>query len=63
MHFGTFPVLTGTPSDFQKLVLGIEVVTMTPGVTAEQLSAKREAPTAVREETRGRRQAQERKQA
>jgi len=64
MHFGTFPVLTGTPSDFKKLVPGIEVVTMTPGVTAGQLVTTRtELPTAVRGETRGRRQAQERKQA
>jgi L-ascorbate metabolism protein UlaG (beta-lactamase superfamily) len=37
MHFGTFPVLTGTPRDFQKLVPGIEVVTMTPGVSIGQL--------------------------
>jgi L-ascorbate metabolism protein UlaG (beta-lactamase superfamily) len=33
MHFGTFPVLTGTPSDLQKLVPGVEIVTMKPGVT------------------------------
>ena len=64
MHFGTFPVLTGIPSDFQKLVPGVEVVTMTPGVTAGQLvTTGAELPTAVRGETRGRRQAQERKQA
>ena len=33
MHFGTFPVLTGKPGDLQKLVPGLEVVAMTPGVT------------------------------
>jgi L-ascorbate metabolism protein UlaG (beta-lactamase superfamily) len=33
MHFGTFPVLTGRPGDLQKLVAGIEIVEMKPGVT------------------------------
>ena len=33
MHFGTFPQLTGTPGEFKKLVSGIEVVEMQPGVT------------------------------
>ncbi len=33
MHFGTFPVLTGTPGALQKLVPGVEVVEMKPGVT------------------------------
>jgi L-ascorbate metabolism protein UlaG (beta-lactamase superfamily) len=33
MHFGTFPVLTGTPAELQKLVPGVEVVAMKPGVT------------------------------
>ena len=33
MHFGTFPVLTGRPSDLQKLVQGIEIVAMKPGQT------------------------------
>src|ERR1700693_3613559 len=33
MHFGTFPVLTGSPSELQKLTPGIEVFTMKPGVT------------------------------
>jgi len=33
MHFATFPVLTGTPSALQKLVPGVEVVEMKPGVT------------------------------
>ena len=33
MHFGTFPVLTGKPSDLQKLVPTVEVVEMKPGVT------------------------------
>ena len=33
MHFGTFPLLTGNPSDLRKLVKGVEVLEMTPGVT------------------------------
>jgi len=33
MHFGTFPLLTGTPGELQKLVKGVEVVEMKPGVT------------------------------
>jgi L-ascorbate metabolism protein UlaG (beta-lactamase superfamily) len=33
MHFGTFPVLTGTPAQFQKFAKGVEVVELTPGVT------------------------------
>lgn len=33
MHFGTFPILTGTPGELQKLVPGIEVVELTPGKT------------------------------
>jgi L-ascorbate metabolism protein UlaG (beta-lactamase superfamily) len=33
MHFGTFPVLTGTPSQLEKLVKGTEVVAMKPGET------------------------------
>ena len=33
MHFGTFPMLTGLPDDLQKLVKGVEVVEMKPGVT------------------------------
>lgn len=33
MHFGTFPVLTGRPSQLQKLLPGVEVVEMKPGVT------------------------------
>ena len=33
MHFGTFPVLTGTPAQLQKLVPKVEVVEMRPGVT------------------------------
>jgi len=33
MHFGTFPVLTGTPSALQKLVPNVEVYEMKPGVT------------------------------
>jgi L-ascorbate metabolism protein UlaG (beta-lactamase superfamily) len=33
MHFGTFPVLTGKPSELQKLVSSVEVIEMKPGVT------------------------------
>jgi L-ascorbate metabolism protein UlaG (beta-lactamase superfamily) len=33
MHFGTFPVLTGTPGALQKLAPEIEVVELKPGVT------------------------------
>jgi L-ascorbate metabolism protein UlaG (beta-lactamase superfamily) len=33
MHFGTFPVLTGRPTDLQKLAKGVEVVEMKPGQT------------------------------
>ena len=33
MHYGTFPVLTGTPGALQKLVSGVEVLEMQPGVT------------------------------
>jgi L-ascorbate metabolism protein UlaG (beta-lactamase superfamily) len=33
MHFGTFPVLTVRPGDLQKLVPGMEIVEMKPGVT------------------------------
>jgi L-ascorbate metabolism protein UlaG (beta-lactamase superfamily) len=33
MHFGTFPVLTGRPSQLQKLVPSIEVIEMKPGAT------------------------------
>jgi len=33
MHFGTFPVLTGTPRALQKLVPGIEVVELKPGAS------------------------------
>jgi len=33
MHFRTFPVLTGTPSELQKLVPSVEVVEMKPGQT------------------------------
>jgi len=33
MHYGTFPVLTGTPAELKKLVTGVEVVEMTPGET------------------------------
>jgi L-ascorbate metabolism protein UlaG (beta-lactamase superfamily) len=33
MHFGTFPVLTGRPSQLQKLVPDLEVLEMKPGET------------------------------
>jgi L-ascorbate metabolism protein UlaG (beta-lactamase superfamily) len=35
MHFGTFPVLTGTPGELQKLVSGVEIVAMKPGATLQ----------------------------
>lgn len=31
MHFGTFPQLTGTPSELQRLVPDVEVLEMKPG--------------------------------
>jgi L-ascorbate metabolism protein UlaG (beta-lactamase superfamily) len=33
MHYGTFPVLTGTPAELRKLVSSLEIVEMKPGVT------------------------------
>ncbi|HXY48090.1 MAG TPA: metal-dependent hydrolase [Terriglobales bacterium] len=33
MHFGTFPVLTGSPAELKRLVTGVEVMEMEPGVT------------------------------
>jgi L-ascorbate metabolism protein UlaG (beta-lactamase superfamily) len=33
MHFGTFPVLTGRPSQLQELVPDVEVIEMKPGQT------------------------------
>jgi L-ascorbate metabolism protein UlaG (beta-lactamase superfamily) len=33
MHFGTFPMLTGTPAALQKLAPGVEIVEMKPGET------------------------------
>jgi L-ascorbate metabolism protein UlaG (beta-lactamase superfamily) len=33
MHFGTFPILKGTPSELQKLAPGVEVIEMKPGQT------------------------------
>jgi L-ascorbate metabolism protein UlaG (beta-lactamase superfamily) len=33
MHFGTFPALTGTPGELQKLLPGVDVVEMKPGET------------------------------
>jgi L-ascorbate metabolism protein UlaG (beta-lactamase superfamily) len=37
MHFGTFPMLTGSPSELKKLVKGIEILTLKPGVTVRDL--------------------------
>jgi len=39
MHFGTFPPLVGRPSDLRKLVSGIEVFEMKPGMTVSELAA------------------------
>jgi L-ascorbate metabolism protein UlaG (beta-lactamase superfamily) len=33
MHFGTFPVLTGTPAELRKLTPDVDVREMTPGET------------------------------
>src|SRR6266550_3637892 len=33
MHFGTFPLLTGTPADLQKLAPDVEIVELKPGIT------------------------------
>jgi hypothetical protein len=33
MHFGTFPLLTGTPGELQKLVPDVEVLKLKPGQT------------------------------
>jgi L-ascorbate metabolism protein UlaG (beta-lactamase superfamily) len=37
MHYGTFPLLTGTPERFKKLVdpLGVDVLILKPGETAQ----------------------------
>ena len=37
MHYGTFPVLTGTPERLKRLVepLGIDVLVLKPGETAQ----------------------------
>jgi L-ascorbate metabolism protein UlaG (beta-lactamase superfamily) len=37
MHWGTFPLLTGTPADLKKLVepRGVQVLDLRPGQTAE----------------------------
>jgi L-ascorbate metabolism protein UlaG (beta-lactamase superfamily) len=36
MHYGTFPILTGTPEQFKKLVepFGVDVLVLKPGETA-----------------------------
>jgi L-ascorbate metabolism protein UlaG (beta-lactamase superfamily) len=33
MHFGTFPQLTGTPGELQKLVPDVKVLELKPGQT------------------------------
>jgi L-ascorbate metabolism protein UlaG (beta-lactamase superfamily) len=33
MHFGTFPLLTGTPNELQKLAPEVKVLELTPGQT------------------------------
>jgi L-ascorbate metabolism protein UlaG (beta-lactamase superfamily) len=33
MHFGTFPALTGTPGELQKLLPSVDVVELKPGET------------------------------
>ena len=33
MHFGTFPMLTGTPAELQKLVPDVKVLELKPGQT------------------------------
>jgi L-ascorbate metabolism protein UlaG (beta-lactamase superfamily) len=37
MHYGTFPVLTGTPEELRELIKGegIEVIALKPGETVE----------------------------
>jgi L-ascorbate metabolism protein UlaG (beta-lactamase superfamily) len=37
MHWGTFPLLTGTPAELRRLVerLGVQVLELKPGETAE----------------------------
>jgi len=36
MHWGTFPLLTGTPEELRKLVpRGVDVLELAPGETAE----------------------------
>jgi L-ascorbate metabolism protein UlaG (beta-lactamase superfamily) len=36
MHFATFPMLRGTPSELQKLAPDVNVVTLKPGVTVRE---------------------------
>ena len=45
MHFATFPVLTGRPSELHKLAPGIEIVEMRPGETLgeEDVAASRDS--------------------
>jgi L-ascorbate metabolism protein UlaG (beta-lactamase superfamily) len=37
MHYGTFPLLTGTPEELKRLVepMGIDVLVLKPGETAQ----------------------------
>jgi L-ascorbate metabolism protein UlaG (beta-lactamase superfamily) len=34
-HFGTFPLLRGTPDELRRLAEGVEIVELQPGETAE----------------------------
>ena len=34
-HYGTFPILTGTPDELRKLAPGVEVIAPEPGETVE----------------------------
>jgi len=34
-HYGTFPLLTGTPDELRKLAPDVEVIELEPGVTHE----------------------------
>ena len=52
MHFGTFPVLTGKPGDLQKLVPGVEIVEMKPGVTRFVVTQGEDLPKQKRQQRR-----------
>jgi L-ascorbate metabolism protein UlaG (beta-lactamase superfamily) len=40
MHFGTFPVLTGRPSELHKLAPNVEIIELQPGVTMSDKISK-----------------------